>query len=197
MSQRLEQAIWIERYFIFISIPYSLMVAAAAYRLEPKWLRYSWIVLIFLWSLYAGIKDMGTNRMAWEGAQMGSRVPWEDLTQQLIAAEADNSGPINVYTLTVISKGLRTGDWASSTSLYYFLDSYGIDKIHFVYAKDVQALLKRSPVENHFWIAFFELAESPQRYPAVALEENGYRVGDPIAFQAMYNRIVLLPVWRK
>src|SRR5215211_4542165 len=110
MSQRLEQAIWIERYFIFISIPYSLMVAAAAYRLEPKWLRYSWIILIFLWSLYAGIKDMGTNRIAWEGAQMGSRVPWENLTQQLIAAEADNSGPINVYTLTVISKGLRTGD---------------------------------------------------------------------------------------
>jgi len=197
MSQRLEQAIWIDRYFIFISIPYLLMVAAAAYRLEPKWLRYSWIALILLWSLYAGIKDTRTNRMAWEGAQMGSRVTWEDLTQQLIASEADNSGSVNIYTITVISKGLRTGDWASSTSLDYFLDSYGINKFHFVYSKDVQALLKRLPVENHFWIAFFELAGSSQRYPAVALEENGYRVGDPIMFQEMYNRIVLLPVWRK
>ena len=197
MSQRLEQAIWIDRYFIFISVPYLLMVAAAVYRLEPKWLRYSWITLILLWSVYAGIKDMRTNRMAWEGAQMGSRVTWEDLTQQLIDAEASNPGPVNIYTLTVVSKGLRTGDWASSTSLDYFLDSYSIDKFHFVYARDVQALLKRLPIENHFWIAFFEMAGSPQRDPAVVLRENGYHVGEPIVFQEMYNRVVLLPVWQK
>jgi len=197
ISQRLEQAIWIDRYFIFISLPYLLMVAAAVYRLEPKWLRYSWITLLVLWSLYAGFQDMTTNRMAWEGAQMGSRITWEALTQQLIAAEADNPGPINIYTLTVISKGLRTGDWASSTSLDYFLDSYGIDKFHFVYAKDVQALLKQLPAESHFWIAFFEPAGSPRRATVVPLEENGYRVGDPIVFQEMYNRVVLLPVWQK
>ena len=197
MSQRLEQAIWIDRYFIFISLPYLLMVAAAVYRLEPKWLRYSWITLLVLWSLYAGFQDMTTNRMAWEGAQMGSRITWEALTQQLIAAEADNPGPINIYTLTVISKGLRTGDWASSTSLDYFLDSYGIDKFHFVYTKDVQALLKQLPAESHFWIAFFEPAGSPRRDTVVPLEENGYRVGDPIVFQEMYNRVVLLPVWQK
>lgn len=197
ISQKTKQAVWIDRYFIFISLPYLMLVAAAVFRLQPKWLRYSWIALMLLWSLYAGIKDMSTNRMAWEGAQMGSRVPWEDLTQQLIAAEADNSGPVNIYTLTVISKGLRTGDWASSTSLDYFLDSYGIDKFHFVYAQDIQALVKRSPAENHFWIAFFQLADSSRSYQTVALEKSGYRVGDPIVFQEKYNRIVLLPVWRK
>jgi hypothetical protein len=66
-----------------------------------------------------------------------------------------------------------------------------------VYAKDVQALLKRPSLEHHFWIAFFELAEAPQPRPARILEENGYRVGDPIVFQQMYNRVVLLPVWQK
>lgn len=197
ISQRLEQALWVDRYFIFIAMPYLLMVAVAVYRLERRWLRYSWIVMILIWSLYAGIQDMKTNRMAWEGAQMGSRVRWEDLTQQLIAAEADSSGPIDVYTFSVVSKGLPTGNWASSISLEYFLDSYGIDKFHLVYAKDVQALLKRVPVENHFWIAFFDLPGSPKRYTIESLENNGFRVGDPIVFQEMYNAFVLLPVWHE
>ena len=197
ISQRTKQAVWIDRYFIFISIPYLMLVAAAACRLEPKWLRYPWIALIVLWSLYAGIHDLQTNRMAWEGAQMGSRIPWEQMTRQLVAAERDNPGPINVYTLTVISKDLRTGDWASSTSIDYYLDSHSKENFHFVYAKDAQALLKRSPLEDHFWIAFFDLAEWPQSSPAGALRDNGYRVGDAIMFQHLDNRIVLLPVWQK
>lgn len=197
VSQRTEQAIWIDRYFVFIALPYLLLVAVAANRLEPKWLRYAWIGLIILWSLYAGFNDMRANRMAWEGAQMGSRVKWDLITRQLIEAEAESSEPVNIYTLTVISKGLRTGDWASSTSLDYSLDSYGIDKFHFVYAKDIQALLKRPPAEDHFWIAFFELADSPQLPPGRKLEESGYLVGDAIVFQQASNRMVLLPVWRK
>jgi hypothetical protein len=197
ISQRLDQAIWIDRYFIFISIPYLMMVAVAVCRLKPRWMTYPWIAVIVLWSLYAGIQDLRTNRMAWEGAQVGSRVTWDNMTQRLMAAELGEPGPVNIYTLTVASKGLRTGDWASSTSIDYFLDSYGEDKFEMVYAKDVQALLKRPPLEHHFWIAFFELAEAPQPRPARILEENGYRVGDPIVFQQMYNRVVLLPVWQK
>ena len=119
------------------------------------------------------------------------------MAQQLIKAETESTGSINVYTLTVISKGLRTGDWASSTSLDYFLDSYGDDRFQFVYARDMKALLNQPPKEEHFWIAFFELAEDPQPSPAVTLAENGYRVGDPIMFRQLSNRVVLLPVWRK
>ena len=128
---------------------------------------------------------------------MGSRIPWEQMTRQLLTAESDNPGPINVYTLTVISKGLRTGDWASSTSIDYFLDTHSKEKIHLIYAKDVQALLKRSPLDDHFWIAFFDLAEWPQHSLAGMLKDNGYRVGDAIVFQQLDNRIVLLPAWRK
>jgi hypothetical protein len=197
ISQRLEQAVWIDRYFIFISVPYLMLVATAAYRLEPVWLRYTWIALIVIWSLVAGLNDLRTNRMAWSSPQMGSRVPWDDMAERLSKAETDSPGPINVYTLTVISKGLRTGDWASSTSLDYFLDSYGEDRFQFVYARDVKALLNQPPQEDHFWIAFFELADDAQRSPAVLLAENGYRVGDAIVFQQLSNRVVLLPVWRK
>src|SRR5262249_41753563 len=155
-----------------------MLISAAVVRLKPAWIRYIWVVLILLWSLTAGLNDLKTNRMAWGSPQVGSRVRWDDLARQLIVAEHDSPGPINVYTFTVISKGLRTGDYASSTSLDYFLDAYGEHKFQFVYARDVQALLKRSPQENHFWIAYFELAESPQPSPGRILQESGYRVGD-------------------
>jgi hypothetical protein len=119
------------------------------------------------------------------------------MTRHLIEDETGTAGPVNIYTLTVISDGLRTGDWASSTSLDYFLDSYSIDKFHFIYAEDMQALLKRQPPEPHFWIAFFEIPGWPQRSPARQLEQAGYRVGDAIIFQQGPNRVALLPVWRK
>jgi hypothetical protein len=196
-SQRTAQALWIDRYFVFIAVPYLLLVAASVCRLEPRWLRYSWIGLIVFWSLYAGVGDLRTNRMAWGSPQLGSRVSWDDLARQMMIAERDSPGPINVYTLTVISKGQRTGDWAISTSLDYFLDSYDDDRFNFVYARDIQRLLKSPPQEQHFWIAFFELADGLQISPRQKLEEGGYRVGDAVVFQKLSNSVVLLPVWRK
>lgn len=197
ISQRTAQAAWVDRYFIFIAIPYLMLVSAAVMRLKSAWMRYVWIVLILLWSLTAGLNDLKTNRMAWASPQIGSRVRWDDLTRQLVAAEQDSPGPINVYTLTVISKGLRTGDYASSTSIDYFLRSSDKDKFKFIYARDIKALLNKHPQEEHFWIAFFELAEWPQPSPKRILEESGYRVGDAIVFQQLPNRVVLLPVWRQ
>lgn len=197
VSQRLAQAVWIDRYFIFIAVPYLMLISAAAFRLKPEWMRYTWIALIVLWSLVAGLNDLRTNRIAWGSPQLGSRVRWDDLAQQMIAAENNSSGPISVYTLTVVSNGLRTGDWATSTSLDYFLDSYGEDRFQFAYTRDVKALLHRSPQDDHFWIAFFELGRWSQASPALTLKENGYRTGDPIIFGNLDDRVVLLPVWRK
>ena len=196
ISQKLAQAVWIDRYFIFIAVPYLMLVAFAVYRLELKWVKYTCIILIVLWGLLAGMNDMRSNRMAWESPQLGSRVNWDGLVQQMIAAESDPSGPINIYTLTVISKGMRTGDWALSTSLDYFLNLRGDDRFQTVYVSGIQRLLEQMP-EDHFWIAFFELAEWSQPPPELILNDNGYRVGDAITYQHMNNRVVLLPVWRK
>ena len=195
ISQKLAQAVWIDRYFIFSAVPYLMLVATAVYRLETKWARYTWLILLVLWSLFAGMNGLRTNRIAWGSPQLGSRVKWDGMVQQMIASESEPSGPISIYTLTVISKGQRTGDWATSTSIDYFLDSYGEDRFQTRYVRDVQTLLNKT-LEDHFWIAFFELAEWPQPSPAVILKENGYRVGDAIVFQHLDNRVVLLPVWR-
>jgi hypothetical protein len=197
ISQRTAQAVWIDRYFSFMAIPYLILISAAAIRLKPAGIRNIWVVLIVLWGLTAGVNDLKTNRMAWASPQVGSRVRWDDLARQLIVAENDSPGPINIYTLSVISKGLRTGDYASSTSLDYFLDAYGEHRFQFVYARDVKALLNQSPQEAHFWIAYFDLSESPQPSPGRILQESGYRIGDPIVFRQLYNRVVLLPVWRQ
>ena len=198
ISQKMAQAVWIDRYFIFIAIPYMMLASTAAYRIKPAWVRNLWIVAIALWSLLAGYDDLRTNRMAWESPQLGSRANWDGLVQQMMAGETRSHGPINIYTLTVISKGLRTGDWASSTSIDYFLNLQGDDRFQIVYARDAQALLDQTE-EDHFWVAFFELEEWPVTSPSRVLADNGYWVEEVLVFQQQknINKLVLLQVWRE
>jgi hypothetical protein len=195
VSQWMEQAVWMDRYFIFIAIPYVMLVATAVYRLNPVWLRIGWIASIVIWSLAAGFNDFRTNRMAWESPQLGSRIDWDGLVQDMISAEGDSSGPIKVYTLTVFSKGYWTGNWAISTSIDYFADLHGYDRFQTVYARDVYAVLEHEE-EDHFWIGYFDLTHFPQSSPAKALNENGYQIGKTLVYQQQQERLVLLQVWR-
>lgn len=196
ISQKYDQAVWMDRYFIFVATPYMILVATAATRLPHKWVRNLWIMLMIFWSMLAGINDLRTNRIAWTSPQLGSRIDWEDLTRQLSEAESAQKVPVKVYTLTVISKGYLTGDWAISTSLEYFLDSFNDDRFEMVYARDVNALLNISE-DDHFWIAYFDIADWRQPSPTRKLADEGYRVGDEIVYDHLGNRIVLLPVWQK
>ena len=196
VSQFMAQAVWMDRYFIFIAIPYMMLVATAVYQLKPYWLRCVWIAAIVIWSLLAGFSDLSTNRIAWESPQLGSRLDWDGLVQQMIVAEAGSTGPINVYTLTVISGGYRTGDWALSTSINYFTDLYDDDRFRTVYARDIYDLLERVE-EEHFWVGFFELTEWPVPSPATVLAEHGYRIGETLIFQEQSERLVLAQVRRQ
>ena len=51
--------------------------------------------------------------------------------------------------------------------------------------------------EDHFWVAYFDIVGWPEPAPEVALNKNGYRIGDEIIYNLRGNRIVLLPVWKK
>jgi hypothetical protein len=196
VSQQMDQAVWMDRYFIFIAIPYMMLVAAAAFRLKPAWLRNLWIAVIVLMSSLAGYNDWRTNRMAWESPQLGSRMNWDDLVRRMMAAETKTSGPINIYSLTVISNGYRTGDWAISTSIDYFLDMYGDNRFQVVYVRDAQVIIDEVD-DDYFWVAFFKLTEWPVLSPAVVFNEHGYLVGDPITYQKNNESFTLLPVQRK
>jgi 4-amino-4-deoxy-L-arabinose transferase-like glycosyltransferase len=196
VSQKLDQALWIDRYFIFIAPPYLLLIAVAVYRLEPKWVRNIYIVLIILWSVIAGINDLKTNRMAWAGAQLGSRIKWESLALQMGQAEPALEYPVKVYTLPVVSRGIASGYWTIATSLNYYLDLHNDSRFEIVSVRNNNALIAKVQ-EDHFWVAYFYIVDSPQPGPEALLEENGYRIGDKLAFSQRGNRIVLLPVWKK
>jgi hypothetical protein len=196
VSQFMDQAVWMDRYFIFIAIPYMMLVATAVYELKPHWLRYGWITAIVIWTLLAGFNDWHTNRMAWESPQLGSRLDWDTLTQQMIAAETGSDGPIDVYTLTVFSRGYRTGDWALSTSIDYFMDMHGDDRFQTVYARDIYAVLERSP-ERPFWVGYFDLEEFPQASPSEVLANNGYYLAEILVVQEQNDRLVFVQVRRE
>jgi uncharacterized membrane protein len=196
VSQKLEQALWIDRYFVFIAAPYILLIAAAAYHLEPNWVRNIYIVLIVLWSVIAGVNDLRTNRVAWTGAQLGSRIDWETLALQMGQAEPASGYPVKVYTLQVVSRGITSGYWTIATSLDYYLDLHNDTRFEMVSVRNNNALINKVE-EDHFWVAYFYIGDSPQPGPEALLEENGYRIGDKIVFSQRGNRIVLLPVWKK
>jgi hypothetical protein len=196
VSQKFEQAVWIDRYFIFIAAPYMLLVAAAVYRLEPKWIRNIYIFLIVLWSVFGCIRDLRTDRMAWTGAQLGSRIDWESLALQMSQAESTSEDPVKVYALSVVSRGVATGYWTIATSLDYYLDLHHEAKFEMVAAHNNHELIKQIE-EDHFWVAYFDIIDWPLPTPDAALDQNGYRIGDQIIYDLRGNRIVLLSVWKK
>jgi hypothetical protein len=198
VSQKIEQAVWIDRYFIFIAAPYMLLVAAAVYRLEPVWVRNLYIFLIVLWSVWGCINDLRTNRMAWTGAQLGSRVDWENLALQMSQAESASASedPVKVYMLPIYSRGVTTGFWTISTSLDYYMDLHHITGFEMVSARNNSELIDMIN-EDHFWVAYFDIVDWTERTPDVVLERDGYRIGEEIKYEILGNRFVLLPAWKK
>lgn len=195
ISQRSAVALWIDRYFVFAAAPYMLLVAVGIQRLRPGLLRQLVVMTVVVWSLWAGVRDIATNRMAWQGAQLGSRVHWASLARQLSVSEVSPSNGINIYTLPVYSEGLMTGDWVISTSMQFYLDTIPDERFRFVYAKNDKALLTKVN-DAHFWVAFFELGQRRSASLERALIQNGYRLGEPIMDGQGNNRLIIIPVWQ-
>ena len=195
VSQRSSVALWIDRYFVFAAAPYMLLVAVAIHQLRPGLLRQLVVMAVVAWSLWAGVRDIATNRMAWQGAQLGSRVHWASLARQLSMSEASQSNGISIYTLPVYSEGLVTGDWVISTSMQFYLDTVPDERFRFVYAKNANALLTQLN-DAHFWVAFFELGQRRSVSLESALIQNGYRLGEPITDGPGDNRLMIIPVWQ-
>ena len=196
VSQELAQAVWIDRYFVFVAAPYMLLVATAVSRLEPKWVRNLYIFLIVLWSVVGCVTDLRTNRMAWTGAQLGSRIDWEHLARQMSQVESASDYPVKVYTPPVASQGVATGYWTIATSLDYYLDLHHDARFKMVAVRNNHALLDMID-EDHFWVAYFDIVGWTEPAPKAALEKNGYRIGDEITSSQQGNRIILLSVWKK
>ncbi|HTK42210.1 MAG TPA: glycosyltransferase family 39 protein [Gemmatimonadales bacterium] len=214
-SQVSRQSLFLDRYLIFATLAYYALVAAAVHRLQPVRFRTAYICVLAAWSLIAGFGDLRSNRMAWEGAQMGSRVDWRSLTQRLVEAEPASAGEVPLYVLSIPSKGLAAGGWAISASMGFFLDEFAHQpwrprvgprgtmwsgrRGHFltVSASNVSEILRTSPSE-HFWVGYIRCGHCdpvPGHEPRQQLIENGLQVGSAIEQVENDNRVVLLPVW--
>jgi 4-amino-4-deoxy-L-arabinose transferase-like glycosyltransferase len=196
VSQKFTQALWIDRYFIFVAVPYLLLLSIAVNRLSNKWIRNGLILLMALWSIGAGITDLRTNRIAWTSPQLGGRADWKSLARQLSEAETTQVGPIKVYTVPVFSKGHLTGDYAISMSLDYYLDMMNDHRFEMVYMADLKALPERVE-DKHFWVAYFDIEEWRMPSAAKLLTENGYIVDHVFSYRHLGNQILLVSAWRK
>jgi hypothetical protein len=196
ISQNMDQAVWMDRYFIFIAVPYMMLVAASVSRIKSVWLRNLWTVIIVAFTLMAGFNDIRTNRMAWESPQLGSRLNWYGIVQELSEGETKTTSPINIYSLTVISNGYRSGDWAISMSIEYFLDKISDHRFQVVYERDAGTLVERVE-EDYFWIAYFEIPDWPEPSPSSVFAGNGFQVGESISREETNNRFLMVPIWRE
>jgi hypothetical protein len=194
ISHNLAQSVWISRYFVFLTIPYLLLVAMAADSLRPNWLRAGAIITLAAWGITAGIHDLQTNRMAWESPQLGSRVDWKALTTQLAETEDDESGPIVIHVVSVVSKVMRTGDYAVSSSLEYYLRARQDERFTFAYARDVHHLLSTAR-DARFWVAYFVLDRSDIEVRE-ELERKGYSIEADFRFARGEKYVSLISVTR-
>lgn len=186
-------ALWIERYFIFVSIPYLILVSVAAFRMRPRWLANILIGSCILWSSVAAGHHLVANRTAWEGADLGTRIPWELLIQQVSEAEPSDGAMIPVYVLSTHSQGIEIGYWSVALPMEYYWKAHNEERFEVVYSRDVPSLLALAQ-EPHFWLVFFESAELSQDHLKSVLAPQGYEIGEGFSY-SQYGKVGLLPVW--
>jgi hypothetical protein len=146
--------------------------------------------LILLWSAAAGIHAMATDKLAWEGAQVGSRVPWERVTEQFLEREAGRTDEVNIYALTSSSDGIKSGYWTIAMSVGFYLDRSNQTRFHMIGTNSVSTLPAADP-GDHFWVAYFKLDERSPLPPQV-LSARGYEVGEEIRVSGANGKAFLL-----
>jgi len=211
-SQLGRQSLFLDRYLVFTALAYYALIAAAVHRLWPGRFRAAYVSLLVAWSVIAGIHDLRTNRMAWEGVQLGSRVDWRSLTQRLVDAEPADD--VTVYLLSMNSNGILPGGWALASSMGFFLDDIAHERWRpkvgprgtiwtgrrgrFLTATSsgVAEILQSSP-GRHFWVGYIQSGQAQGSEPQQQLIERGLEVGPAIEQVESENRVVLLPVWAR
>ena len=193
-SRILNLAVWIDRYFIFMAIPYMMLVAIAAHRLRPTWLKAATVAAIAVWGILAGFRDLSSSRLAWESPELGSRVAWQALVEQIVPTEPGEN--VKIYAIPTESKGRRTGDWAIQTSLRFYLESLHEKRFKVEYARNISTLFATAK-EDHFWLAFFELSNGEAPLIERISTDRTYVVGAGFHVGQLDKKLLLYPVWRR
>src|SRR5262249_27991755 len=143
----LPQSVWGTRFLIIAAVPYLILVAVAAQRLQPIWLRSVTVVLIAGWALYSAFTELNNT----------GKHAWEPLVYRMIGAETSQGENIMVYAFG-----------ASDETIAFYLKKVNETRFR---TKRVFAL---SDFEgDHFWVASNKRDQQPQQF----FRDRGYRVG--------------------
>lgn len=143
------------RYLIIVAAPYMIMVAVAACRLRPAWVRTATLILMIGYAALAGYLAVKDEPY---------RIKLEALVQQLIQAEPRAAGPVMVYT---DQRGM-TG------AMMFYLEQAEEKRFHVERVDDLD------DVEGEYlWVlGRNELDPTRKRQQQEEWAERGYQVGE-------------------
>ena len=145
-SQVLTESLWGVRHLIIVAAPYLILVAVAAYRLRPLWLRTIMLALVIGWASLAGLYEL---------TRTDKKIAWETLTHQMIQAEPAQSSGVKVYTLEEFV----------TLPLGFYLETAGDRRFHIITVEDINAA-----TGEHFWVAFRNSTGNQEQQPQEASE---------------------------
>ena len=102
--------LWHPRYLIIVAVPYMILIAVAAHRLRPNWVKAAVILLMVGWAAVAGFKELNGENLSLLFSD--HKVAWEALEHQMAQAEGIQDSVINVYAF----------DGSASIPIRFYLD---------------------------------------------------------------------------
>lgn len=161
VSHVLPQSVWGTRFLIIAAVPYLILVAVAAQRLQPIWLRSATVVLIAGWALYSNFTELDNT----------GKHAWEPLVYRMIGAETSQGENIMVYAF----------DSSDETIAFY------LKKVNETRFRTKRVFALSDFGGDHFWVASNSRDEQPQQF----FRDRGYRVGQgfPDGFGALLSPV--------
>jgi hypothetical protein len=170
-SHLMAQAAWATRYLIIAVPSYMILLAVAATRLRPEWIKSAAVVLMVAWAAMSGFIEL-SNR---------EKIAWEPLVNKMIQAEPVESGVTRIYT----------SDYNVISTIDYYLSKNNESRFEVKFTSDLTA-----PEESHYWIAVLKYRNDPHPLPQSGMVEKGLALGDGFKVETLGPRAYLFPIWR-
>jgi 4-amino-4-deoxy-L-arabinose transferase-like glycosyltransferase len=171
-SHLMAQAAWATRYLIIAVPSYMILLAVAATRLRPKWIKSAAVILILAWAALSGFIELNNRE----------KIAWEPLIREMIQAEPVGGGVTRIYT----------SDYNVISTIDYYLGRYNEPRFEVKFTNDLTA-----PEENHYWIAILKYRNDPHPLPQSSMREKGFALGDGFKVDTLGPRAYLFPIWRR
>ena len=198
-SWMLPQSIWGARHLIIVAGPYALLAAVALNRLRPIEAKFTLLILIGGWFLFAGVATLVQPKPVYVWCA------WEQLGQQMKQRPHTDNEVTRIYAFEdLVAYHLWFALDANPRSAFHvgvIKDVPGIeeDKAFFLPRafNDVSVRKDFPPDENHIWIAFRDTTRDEARPPFRTAANSGYQVKSVFETDAGGEKTFLVELLRK